>query len=374
MPDININGLRSFLKELYDSDTAAFRFHARGEKTLLSTCFGVQTAYLIKALDDFDRWRLIETIGKCQEGNGLFRDKSFSSADLVGQQEETYLLWQFTFFSLLALEALGHKSQHNLHFMLPFMEEGYLRKWFETRRWENFWYCSNEIMFLMFFLVYMRDRIGKDAVKMSNCLQWCLEELDQRQDSSTGFWGTSVRHDPLNGLYGAAHVVGFYDYLGHQLKHSDSMVQATLGLQSANSGLFGEKWGGACEDYDAVEVLVHTSRQKKDLSEVKSALSRMEYRIMEGMDNSGGYPYSITGKGFGGIWNRMMIRLKGQNLYYYSGWRRMHSSRLKPDLWGTYFRTLAIAQIRCLLDPFSVSRWNFLSLPGWGYRMQKERS
>ena len=152
------------------------------------------------------------------------------------------------------------------------------------------------------------------------------------------------------------------------------MVQTTLGLQAANSGLFGEKWGGACEDYDGVEVLVHASRQMKDLSEVQSALSRMEYRIVGGMDKSGGYPYSLTGKGFGGIWNRMMIRLKGQDSYYYSGWRRMHSSRLTPDLWGTYFRTLAVVQISCLFDPVSVLRWNFLSLPGWGYRMQRERS
>jgi hypothetical protein len=374
MSDININGLRSFLKELYDSDTAAFRFHAHGEITLLSTCFGVQTAYLIKALNDFDRLRLVDTIRRCQEDNGLFRDKSFSSADLVGQQEETYLLWQFTFFSLLALESLGNKPQQFLHFMLPFMEEKYLRIWFETRKWENFWYCSNEIMFLMFFFVYMRDRIGRDTVKITNCLRWCLEELDSRQDSDTGFWGIGVCNDPLNGLYGAAHVVGFYDYLGHKLKHAGSMVQTTLCLQSAKSGLFGEKWGGACEDYDGVEVLLHASRQIKDISKVQKALSRIMYEIIEGVDSSGGYPYSLTGKGLRGIWNRMMIRLRGQDSYYYSGWKRMHSSIFKPDLWGTYFRTLAVAQISCLLDPILVSRWNFLTLPGWGYRMQIEQS
>ena len=356
-----------FLRSCYANEIGGFRFHQNGHITLLSTCFGVQSAHLLGCLNGFDIAGIRDLLISSQMPNGLFMDRAFNSEQLQGQQDELYVKWQFTFFALCALECLDAKPQSNLAFLDKYLDDKCLSEWFAELNWSNFWYCSNQIMFLMFFLVYEKDRaIGARVSACEQALDRCFNELDARQDPGTGFWGDNVKHDVLNGLYGAAHILMFYRYMNRQVRHADKIADTTLHCQNPE-GLYGARWGGACEDYDGVEVLIRVFDLVYDRrrSQISDSLDRTLQRISLSQSENGGFGYSLPGNGMTGLINKARMILGGQVNYSYSGWSRMQSNRLEPDLWGTYFRLLTIAQIQ--RSNRAGMNWRFIGLPGWGY-------
>ena len=357
----------TFLMSLYDDARPGFRFWSKGNSTLLSTCFGIQLAYLINALPTMEFKCVTEYIKSQQRDDGLFVDETFIITDLKGLQSEKYLYWQFTFFALIALDMLGKRPDKPLIFLESIMHERKLQKWFEDRNWTDFWYASNEIMFLMYFLTFKRDRLGEAKETCSKCIDIIFDILDQRQDSVTGFWGDNVSVDWLNGMYGAAHIYLFYDYHQRDLFYTEKIIDNTISLQLAN-GLYGKLEGGACEDYDAVEVLSRMLRfsHKREL-DIRESMVKTYKTIQNGQDLGGGFPYCLKQHSSRHYLKYMLMHLRGYDSYCYSGWSRMKCYLFTPDLWGTYFRVLTMAIIEKSLGLELSYNYKFYALPGWGY-------
>lgn len=354
-----------YLRSLYVAGEQSFRFHARAAPTLLSTCFGVQLAYLLGAISFFDDRALAGSIRQYQKKDGTFWDENAGFSE-QGSHSREYVQWQMTFFSLIALDMLGARPDLPLQFLTPYKDGDRVERWLVTRKWDDFWYSSNEIMFFLYLAIYLRDRRGEDSSVWNARVHQVLDALDTRQDAVTGFWGNVVRKDPANGLFGAAHIYLFYEYEQRPIHHVDAIRKTTLALQNAN-GLFGHPFGGACEDYDAVEVLLRTSTA--DDPKIHRAVDTLRSVITGEATRSsdGGMPYRLVSPGIVPRLRRWIEKAQCGSGGYYSGLTGMWFDRYQPELWATYFRTLAIASADLFLEDNPHHVWSFYDLPGWGY-------
>ncbi len=339
-----------------------YRFSMQSESTLLSTDFAVMCRFLMgQNLEaDQESHGLIDAILRHKEADGRFIDNTFDIS-IERRHKPDYTINQFTFFTLTSLDHLGVRFNK-----LPFMEEllpvGKISCWLESLNWATFWYESNKIMFVMFFCAYLIE-YGEGSLpeRAQDCIDEIFKALDKRQDRETGFWGTDLNNrDLLDGACGAAHIYLFYDYFDREIKYPEKIIDSTI-CQHAGNGLMINREGGACEDYDAVEIYLRLMRQteyrKTDINEV---LSRMKKTIERGQMSDGGFPYKIAEKKFG------LFREKKSQMYEYSSWERMRTDMYKSDSWGTFFRVLTLAAIDVVAGTDSPSCRGY-RLPGWGY-------
>ena len=356
------NAVLEYLNKLFDEINYGFKFFENGNSTILSTSFGVQLNFLLKNLTKYPICK-ISTVLKRQQNNksGLFVDNNFDMKQIVRFEEE-YILWQFTYFVTIALDMLGEKPQYSYYFLDDLKNIKSLEKWFEKQDFRNFWYTSNKIMFLLYFLTYEKERLNIDNHELVTCL---FDLIDSNQDADTGFWGTSNGASLENGMYGAAHIYLYYDFYGQEINYKDKIVNNVIKLQNSY-GLFGSKFGGACEDYNAIEILsilIKHYDYKHDI--IKKAINKIYNTILINQNKDGGFSYSIDNRS---LYERLKDKISGKEYWYsYSGWDKMRSKNFKPDLWGTYFRILTIAKIEKILEKCKYNRYKFYSLPGWGF-------
>lgn len=357
----------TFLDSINDRKSGSFKFWPGGKTTLLSSCFGVQLCFLINRLDYLESKQIGSFIYKQQHPNGLFIDNNFDISELSGRQSDSYLRWQSTFFSLIALDMIDITPRYPLRFIQDLCTETALHDWFEQLNWHDFWYSSNEIMFLLYFLSYARKHEKKDEKQLDHTIKQLFLFLNTKQDSVTGFWGNETQQNPTNGMYGAAHIYLFYEFFDQKIQYGQQVISNTLALQQQD-GLYGPHGGGACEDYDGIEILVRLLKQNAmHEKRIQKSLMQSYEVILNGQQRNGGFPYRISLYSPEHILQRVISTVLGRNYYCYSGWEKMKCKVSVPDIWATYFRVLSLALIEKTLSlPLSYPYQSY-ELPGWGY-------
>lgn len=330
-----------------------FRFSSKSDCTILSTCFGVQLLYLLGELEKAETSRIENALHASQGEDGFFVDQLMRREDLSGDQDNHYLSWQTTFFAVIALDMLGKKPNHDLAFLDSYGDAEVRRGWLEARNWGNFWYSSNEIMFILYLMTFRG---------MRNEAMCILSWMDEHQSEATGFWGEG---DARNQLFGAAHILLFYEFYSRAIPRPAQMLDTTRSLADA-AGLY----GGACEDYDAVDVICRARSWMLEDAD-KEFLSRMRKAISSAQRADGGFPYRIAPPGVKEQLSRFLSKMTGNDRYRYSGWKKMSACVNESDMWGTYFRVLTIAMIdEALGQKAGLCGY---SLPGWGYIRSAEK-
>lgn len=356
------NRVLSYPKKLFDDTKYGFKFFDNGNLTILSTSFGVQLNFLLDNLADYPVDKICITLKKQQDGKtGLFIDNNFDMKQTAGFEEE-YILWQFTYFTTIALDMLGEKPRHSFNFLTDLKNSKSLERWLKKHEFRNFWYTSNKIMFLFYFLTYEQERLNVDN---SELISYLFVFLDSTQDADTGFWGTQEGASLENGMYGASHIYLYYDFYGREINYKDKIVDNVIKLQNSY-GLFGSKLGGACEDYDAIEILSILMKHSDYKRErIKKIVNKTYNMIQRNQNKDGGFSYNIDNRN---IFERLKDKIARKEYYYsYSGWDKMRSNSFKSDLWGTYFRVLTTAKIERMFGIGRSNKYKFYSLPGWGY-------
>lgn len=349
-----------YSKNLFDYFDYGFKFFENGNVTILSTDFGVQLQYLLNKLSDYPTEKISKMLKVQQDDEkGFFIDKNYS-IDALKDFEEEYILWQFTYFTTIALDMLGEKPKYSFAFLNDLRNNKSLEIWLNKQDFKNFWYTSNKIMFLFYFLIYEQERLN---INNRDLINYLFDFLDLKQDSNTGFWGTQYGASLENGMFGASHIYLYYDYCNRKIKYKDKIIDNVLKLQNIH-GLFNSKFGGACEDYDAIEILCTLSKYFDYKNEVVNKSITKTYNVIKKNQNrDGGFSYSIDNRK---IVQKFKDRFKQKEYFYkYSGWEMMRSKCFKSDLWGTYFRIITIAKIEKMLK--KGNNYQFYSLPGWGY-------
>lgn len=351
-----------YLKSNFDQKNYEFTFFHGGHSTILSTSFGVQLNYLLNYLHDLPLKKISERLKDQQDPKtGLFIDKNFNINDVTNFEEE-YIIWQFTYFATIALDMMDEKPRYPFKFLEIIKDKLTLDSWLKKQDYVDFWYTSNKIMFLLYFLIYEQKRIGYNNHEYINTI---FNKLDDSQDNNTGFWGTQGGASLLNGMFGAAHIYLYYNFYNKEIKYKNTILENVLKLKNSY-GLFGSKLGGACEDYNGIEI-VSTLLKNSDthLQKGIEEFYKTYHIILKSQNEDGGFPYSIDNRN---IFEIIRDKLQNRNyFYYYSDWNKMKSNSFKSDLWGTYFRVLTIAKIEKMLEIDTDNEYTLYSLPGWGY-------
>lgn len=329
-----------------------YRFAAGCPKTLLATAFGVLSHELfgtLSSLPEERRRELSRYIQSHQGPTGLFRDPLHDDAAIFRLRKFTplYIEWQETYFALQALDALGEKPNLPLRFIEPFRDPGMLEAWVRTLGFDDFWFSSNYLMFLLTFFLWDEGQASPSAHRL-------LDLLDARQDPATGYWGTQQGASLFNGMAGAYHLYGFYIYLGRPVHHATAAVDSTLKLQEP-SGLWGDPGGGPCEDLDAIDILAKLEPGSTEQDRrVRASLSRALPALL------------ACSRGGAFVWSSPQRGVKHRRIQY-SGLETLAVRTDAVDGWSTWFRPLAIALVHDRLDrpmPFPVT-YRRLPLLGW---------
>lgn len=361
-------------------DGEGFLFTPGGSRTLMTDCFGVLAAEMCGDLETDREWwsRLGADIAARQGEDGHWAEPALKRSDLHGEHNMEYLRWQHSYFALNAMDALGMAPRRPLAFLAPFHDPAAAVEWLRARNFQNFWYGSNEIMWLMAFLAWEQRAGAAWAAPVMDAL---LDELDALQDARTGYWGTDKGASLLNGMAGAFHVYYFYFWRGRPVRHARTILDSTLSLQHAD-GLFNpDGGGGACHDLDAVDILVKFSLIEPDHrpADVARALAAARKGLLSTRNADGGFCEQRwqpkrswkrrAGEALG------LDRLLGRRNpvqeppYRYSGWRLMTCPMTTSNVWAAWFRPLALALIGARYpEKFGgAETWTFRRLPGLGW-------
>lgn len=337
-----------------------FAMTSKNEDTLLSSSFACHIFELLGIvselnLDKKKQWAKRFLDAQSDE-SGYFIDPKFSINDTVGSHNKDYIYWQFTYFSLHALDILDYNAKYKLNFIEKFKDTEVLAKWLAERKWDNFWLESNNIMFLLFFLTYKLER--ENDFKCKVIIDNIFDFLDKKQDPETGYWGTDAGSSIFNGMAGASHIYFFYAYFGKKINYLEKIIDSTLQLQDCD-GLFsppGTVGGGSCEDLDAINILCITSLLSSHKKiRVWVSLRKAYRKIKRNSDQkTGSFSYKFN---------------NSEDSWSYSGWNKMSAKFNELDTWSTYFRNLTLAFIE---ERYGMKNdWKFRKLPSLGWFNKK---
>jgi hypothetical protein len=356
---------------------AGYRLWAGSEPHLLPTCFAI---FLRELLDDLpppesNEAHELSTLilaSQCTE-SGLF-DRKLTQQ--VGPHGSEYLVLQQTQFALQALRLLGfrHKS---LPFLRGFESKDCLEREFDGLNWQNPWLESNRVMFLLYFYEHAQwlGLEGPWQARIDDGLAW----LDRAQNPSSGLWGERADTCVYNAIYGAYHFLFFYLHYRGEMPGAKALLQHTRGLQTREGFFAHTSGGGACEDYDCVDMLIKLGDDTD-----REALLYCADSVLKSRNQDGGYAWAKKASAaplflLGNFKSQLGLKenrklflqrlrgmLPGGRTWRYSSLDALKCPMDESDVWSTWFRNLILAEID---DHFvgSTLSWNFREFPSLGW-------
>jgi hypothetical protein len=201
-----------------------------------------------------------------------------------------HLTHHSTCSSLPIYQLIGLKLQP-IRYFHQFCDAEYLRAWCLKRDWKKAWFEGNNILFVGQLLVYLRDVEG--AVGAQAALDQWFEWLETEIDPATSLWGTNGYCDVAAAVYGGYHQLLVYWHEGRPIRNPEGLVDAVLSLRHPDGGFNPKGNGGACEDVDSVDILVHAfKRWDYRRAEIRSALWCCVDHILGTQNADGGFPYN----------------------------------------------------------------------------------
>ena len=243
---------------------------------------------------------------------------------------------------LPALSLLGAQPTHPLKFAYPFTNLDYLQSWLEARDWRDAWLEGNNLIFVGQFLIHLRDIEGIAAAQPALDLYFAW--LDKEVDSATGLWGSNGYCSNEIALYGGYHQLIVYYYENRAVNYPKRLVDVALSLQHEDGGFHPRGGGGACEDTDAIDILVNMYK-KVDYKrpQIRTALRRGATHILQRKMADGGFVYRLD------------------QPFIHMGVQRTAAPANQSNLFSTWFRIHTLALISEILtdEPFAQRDWEF---------------
>ena len=359
-------GVRAWIDRRWSGDEASYA--ASEPASFLATCFAVLAEETIGTLGGWTtdrRDRVARTLGSSQSpSTGLFGTELLGRGTLTHRDlcDAGYLELQMTYFGLAALASLDARPPFELEFARRFLDASYSIGWLEGGPRHDIWNLSNRVMFLLRFLIELSD--GHEGGRAMDVFDAVIGWLLRTQDSDTGLWLSRGSSDVRTGVYASYHFLPFLFWRGVGLPHAKECLDSVLSVQ-APDGLFGTApGGGACEDLDAIDVLVKLSLVTDyRLDDVERALTRARDRILQIQKPDGGFPNHFRPPASAPEKNaKSLQRRAGEALRLdvllnkpyrppdearddYSGWSEVGATLGDADMWGAWFRPLALVLI-----------------------------
>jgi hypothetical protein len=357
-----------------------YRLWSGSPPHLLATCFAVFLRELLLDLpapDSPEAATLADGLLASRSGReGLF-DRNLDSGRLGPRHDHAYVAEQQTHFALQALRLLGRLEPAPPALLERWNSRQGLHAAFAGLDWRDPWRESNRVMFALYLLEHELARTGDPVFRerIVDGLDW----LRETQDADTGCWGLSPARRLYPAVYGAYHYLFFFLHWEGSMPGATRLLDVTRHLQTTEGFFAHTRGGGACEDYDCVDLLV-----KLGDGGDREGLLRAAQAVWEARNPDGGFPWArpaaaalpfVLGNWIRGVSTRENLRLLVQRLrdvsrrerrWRYSGLAELDCPATASDLWSTWFRLLILAEIddRWLR---SGARWGFRSFPSLGW-------
>lgn len=236
---------------------------------------------------------------------------------------------------LPALALLGEKPAYPLAFAHPFSDLNFLRKWLDKRDWRDAWIEGNNLLFVGQFLIHLRD--VEKVQSAQPCLDLYFEWLDRDQDATTGLWGSNGYCSNAIALYGGYHQLLVYYYEDRFVGYPERLIDVALSLQHLDGGFNSAGGGGACEDTDAIDILVNMYKYVDyKRPQIRSALRKALRHILKKQMSDGGFVYRLN------------------EPFDHMGIQKTASRPNQSNLFSTWFRVHTLALINEILTDESV--------------------
>jgi hypothetical protein len=360
---------------------AGYRLWSGSPPHLLATCFGVFLRELhrdLPATADEDASQLAEILLRERDpATGLF-DRNLNREHLGPRHDRTYLAEQQTHFALQALRLLGRLEAVPPTLLEPWRAPGGLEGHFAALDWRDPWRESNRVMFALYFLEHelARGATGPWRERLVDGLAWL-----RRAQRPSGLWGEAAERRIYGAVYGAYHFLFFFLHWDGAFPRAKELLEVTRGLQTREGFFAHTRGGGACEDYDCVDILVKLG-DDRDMP----ALMRTAQAVLSSRNADGGFPWSkplhggatfVLGNVMPALTASENARLFLQRLrdvsrhgrrWRYSGLSSLDCPAIESDVWSTWFRTLILAEIDSIHLHSGLS-WGFRSFPSLGWHV-----
>lgn len=282
----------AFLAARHDPASGGYASVAGGPATLYGTCYATAglgflgrrpaapeaaLEFMLKGQDPQEGWFVGPELRQWSPPPGARHDRE-------------HLLWHLSCAAVGALLELGARPRHPLRFARRFADVDWLLGWLDRRRLADAWFEGSNLLFAGQLLVYLRDLDGDPAAPAA--LEAWFRWLEARVDPRTGLWGSDCGARRLDVMCGAYHQLLVYRHEGREVRHPERIVDFVLGLQHPDGGFAREGGGGACEETDALDLLVGCYKQRDyRRADIRSAVRRC-VRLMLSLQNpDGGFPY-----------------------------------------------------------------------------------
>jgi hypothetical protein len=258
---------------------------------------------------------------------------------------------------LPALDLLNSKPSHSLSFAYRFLDLSYLQDWLDQRNWRKAWLEGNNLFFIGQFLIHLRDVENNSSAQAA--LDLYFKWLDQKVDPHSGLWGTDGFCSNAEALYGGYHQLILYYYENHPVKYTERLIDVALSLQHADGGFNPRGGGGACEDVDAIDILVNMYKiVDYKRPQIRYALRRALRNILKMQISDGGFVYRLG------------------EPFIHMGIQKTKSGSNSSNLFSTWFRVHALALINEIItDDGSINYdWQFNNNCSMGWHKKWDKT
>jgi len=286
--------LKTFFYKIKPAEVAAGYASVPGGKvTLYGTLYGLLTQSYLGQIDVLPQDTL-DFILACQnEETGFFEGPELIENDTDDLHDQEHLLLHLACTALPALAQFGYQPRYPLRFAHAFCDIPYLKNWLNQRDLTKAWLEGNNLLFVGQLLVYLRD-VEKHAGAVNALETWFLW-LDKHVDPATGLWGSNGYCSAFEAMCGGYHQLLVYYYEQREVLYPEALVDTVLALQHFDGGFSPSGGGGACEDVDAVDILVNLYKiNDYRRADIRYALRRCLKLIRSIQQPDGGFPYKLN--------------------------------------------------------------------------------
>lgn len=251
---------------------------------------------------------------------------------------------------LPALNLLNASPAYPLTFARAYSDLSFLQQWLDARDWREAWLEGNNLLFVGQFLIYLRDFEGVSSADAT--LDHLFNWLDVEMDPATGLWGTDGYCSRPAALYGGYHQLLLYYYEDRPIPHPTRLIDVALSLQNADGSFDPYGRGSACQDVDAIDVLVNMYKLVAyKRPQVRIALRRALKHVLFMQMPDGGFV------------NRR------DEPFTHMGMEMTKSVANKSNMFPTWFRTHTLALLSEILtdEPVAQHSWNFNDMCSMGW-------
>ena len=355
--------VQAFVNMCRCSNKGQFASRPDGTETLYASSFAVMIWHYLGRLqglceEERDIW--INYLSGFQDPqSGLFIGPEVVPGELTSLKHNyEHVTMHLTAHVLPALHLLGGRPMYPLRFAHRFLDRTYLQDWLKARDWKNAWLEGNNLLFVGQFLVYLRD--FEDIVQAGEALDLYFHWLDEEQDPDTGLWGTNGYCSNFVAMCGGYHQLLMYYYCNRPIRYRKRLVDVVLDLQHPDGGFHPKGGGGACEDVDAVDILVNMYKQIDYRRPViRRALRRALGNVLRKQMLDGGF----------------VSRLNED--FMHMGIKKTHSPPNVSNMFATWFRIHTLVLIGEILTDEHIGqsngRFNHICSMGWHSAWDRSR-